>query len=272
MNIKIAIGVALVGAMLLGATVVGWSSAQSGKSEPASDVSTGFSDLEEGEIRNIVRAYLLEHPEVIIEAVNVYSERQRAAAQAQALDGARANLAALLDEKTGFITGADKKNAKIAVIEMFDYHCGYCKRAVGSVQELAKSEDVMVVFRELPILRPESDIAAEMALAAREQGKFLDLHFAMMNAKGVLSKERIKDIAKSVGINAAKLETASKKPSVANAIDTNQRLAQELGVDGTPAFIIASLDGSYLDVMSGYHEATLKEKVAAARAAVNERN
>ena len=174
-NTKTAIGAALVGAFALGAIAVAFSSAQerpvtSQASEPP--VSTSFSELEEEEIGNLIRAYLMENPEVIIEAVNAYSQREQRASETRANDGAKVNLAALLNPENGFVAGKNPSKAKVAVIEMYDYHCGFCKRATGIIKEIAdKDADVKVVFRELPILKEESNYAAEASLAAREQDR-----------------------------------------------------------------------------------------------------
>jgi len=274
-NHKIAIGAALIGAFILGAAIVAYPSAQEqpAQSQPAMSsapkerVSTSFSELEEEEIGDIVRAYLLENPEVIIEAVNEYSARERQAAAVRAREGAAANLSALLSEENGFVTGKKPDTARIAVIEMFDYHCGYCKRATSLVREIAKNDDdVKVIFRELPILREESEYAAEVSLAAREQGKFLEMHFAMMDAKGVLTKERIHDIAKKEGVDVEKLEQDAQKPGVARAIIEGHDIAEQAGVNGTPAFIIAAVDGSYIDVVSGYYPDELLTKIEEAKA------
>ncbi|MEM9494735.1 MAG: DsbA family protein [Pseudomonadota bacterium] len=275
MNTKIAIGAALAGAVVLGAVIAGWSSAQPAgvdKAPAPIDRAANFSADEEGEIREIVRAYLLENPEVIIEAVNAYSMRQRLEADARARDTAQENLAALINAETGFAAG-DAGSAKVAVIEMFDYQCGHCKRAAGVVKSLADDDkDVMVVFRELPIFGGDSEYAAEIALAAREQDKFLDMHFALMDAKGSLTADRVKKIAKKKGLDLAKLEKDRADKSVSAAIEANHRLAQDMGVEGTPAFIIAALDGSYVDVMAGYHRETLMGKISEAKKAANGEN
>jgi len=270
LNSKIGIGAALIGAFMLGVTVVAYSSAQSEtvQSKAPSSVETSFSDLEEEEIRELVRDYLLTNPEIIIEAVNVYSARERLRAASVAKESAAENLAALLDPNHGFVTGKNPKNAKVAVVELFDYHCGFCKRAAPLMKEIAERDgDVKVVFRELPILREESDYAAEMSLAAREQGKFLDLHFAMMGAKGVLTKERVHGLAEDAGINVNKLKKAREKAVVAEAITETHDIAAKMGVDGTPAFIVAAVDGSYVDIVTGFRPQELIQKIEEAKRA-----
>ena len=210
----------------------------------------------------------MDNPEVIIEAVGAYSERERVAAAETARRVARDSLDELLDPDTAFIHGKDPAKARVAVIELFDYHCGFCKRAVGLVREMTEDDEaVTVVFRELPILRPESETAAEFALAARDQGKFLDLHFAMMESTGTLTKERVLEIAEEQGLDAAKLEAAAERPEIAAAITANRELAREMGVGGTPAFIIASLEGDYLEIIEGFRAEDVLEKIEEAKKA-----
>ena len=258
MKPKIAIVTALLGAAALGALAVSYSGAQpntDGTTAPSSTIATktSFTDSQEEDIRALVRAYLLDHPEIILESLQLYQQREREAVESRYLDGARQHLTALLDDKDGFSAGADIDKAKVAVIEFFDYHCGYCKRATGLVQDLTQGDpEVRVLFREFPILRPESETAAEYALAARQQNKYADIHFAMMNASGILTEKRIKDIAKKNGLNVAKLEADRKAPAVAKALDETDRIAEDMGVDGTPSFIVTTLDGSFVEVFPGY--------------------
>lgn len=270
---KIAIGGALLGAFILGASFMAYSSAQDDTAQstaPRERVSTSFSGLQEEEIGAIIREYLMENPEVIIEAVNAYSERERLAEATRTRENALANIDALLSAEYGFVAGKNPEKAKVAVIEMFDYHCGFCKRATPLVQEITeKDADVKMIFRELPILREESNYAAEVSLAARDQGKFLDLHFAMMDAKGVLTKERIHEIAEKNGIDVAKLDQVARQPKVEKAIINTRVIADEIGINGTPAFIVAAVDGSYVEVVTGFRPDELLEKIDAAKAAAN---
>lgn len=283
LNTKIAMGAALGGAFILGAVAVGFSSAQTDRTTPQTDraaqddaashapresekVSTSFSDLQEDEIRELVRAYLLDNPEVIIEAVNIYSTRQRAADEARTRALVAENIELLTDPATSFVAGKNPAKAKVAVIELYDYHCGYCKRAAGLTRELTRNdEDVKIVFRELPLLREESGYAAEMALASREQGKFLDFHFAMLNSSGVLTKERVHKIARDQGLDVAQLEATIENDNVVGMISSNHSLAQALGIDYTPAFIVASTNGEFVDVVSGFQPDLLKEKIKEAK-------
>jgi protein-disulfide isomerase len=264
MNRRIAYGAALGGAALVGALLVAYGAA--GPSGRAGDGT--FTQKEEEAIRTIVRDYLIEHPDVLVDSLRAYSDQQRLQAQAEAKENARAHLATLLKPENGFVAGADVAKASVAVVELFDYHCGFCKRSAEMVRDLTKKDPaVKVVFRELPILREESDFAAELALAAREQGKYLDLHFALMDSQGVLTRERIEEIAEKQRIDFAALEAKASDPKIKAAIEESHRIAAEMGVDGTPTFLIASLKGDYLEVIPGFDPQAVADAIDEAKKA-----
>ena len=228
------------------------------------DPQTEFSDSQEEDIRKILRSYLLDNPEILIEMSGVLQERQVLAEK----ENTKKNFTNLINERDGYTNAADRKNAKVAVIELFDYHCGYCKRASGLVQEIANSQkDVVVSFREYPILRPESQTAAIAALAARNQGKYLDFHFALMDTSGTLTEERIFDIARDQNIDVDKLQAVMNNPAIHDAVLTTRNIAESIGVSGTPAFIVASLEGDFLEVISGFSPDRVNTAIEAARAA-----
>lgn len=273
MNKNIAVGAALAGAALLGALAVAYSNAQGDKGAPkqpeqshkvAAATTSAFSLDQEQAIRSIVRTYLLEHPEVLLEVSAAFEAKQASAR----LDTARENLAALTSAEHGFVSGANPAAAKVAVVELFDYHCGYCKKAMGMVRDLTKSDPaVKVVFRELPILRQESEYAAKAALASRAQGKYYDLHFAMMGATGILTKDRVAAIAKEKGVDLARLEADINGKTVQESISETEEIARALNVDGTPTFIVASTNGAFIDVIPGFSAESVMKAIAEAKKA-----
>jgi protein-disulfide isomerase len=252
MNSKLLIGGALAGAALLGAIAVNVVSAQQSKPTPSGDRKA---------IEAIVRDVIRENPEIIVDALNAYAERE-------ASDAAAAALPILLKEDTGFVAGKNPAAAKVVVIELFDYHCGYCKRATDLVRDLAKSDPaVKVILRDLPILRKESDDAARFALAAREQGKYLDYHFALLAQSGVLTEEKLLAVAKDVGLDQAQLKKDAAAAKLETAIAGNVEAARQMRLDGTPSFIIASLDGDFMRVIPGLDEEAVREAIAEAKKA-----
>jgi protein-disulfide isomerase len=149
----------------------------------------------------------------------------------------------------------------VTVVEFFDYRCGYCKRASGTVAQLQKDDlKVRVVSKDFPILGDESVFAAKAALAARSQGKHHALQEALFAAKGELNAANVLKLASQIGLNTKKLATDMKNPELDSIIERNRALAKELGINGTPAFILGN------ELMPGAVELEpLKEAVSRAR-------
>lgn len=191
------------------------------------------------QIEQVVQEYLLAHPDIIIEMSNRL-DTQQARAEEKARDDALFDIgtAALLDPKVAFVVGP--ADAKVTVAEFFDYRCPYCKASLGAVQALIDSGlKVRVAFIERPILTPDSHVAARAAIAARRQnGKYLPFHHALMESMGELSRERIFDIAKTVGIDTAQLERDMADPAVEESVKLSTALATNLKLTGTPTFVI----------------------------------
>jgi protein-disulfide isomerase len=192
------------------------------------------------QIEQVVQEYLLTHPEIIIQMTNRL-DSQQAASEQKARDDALFNaggIPTLVDPKVAYVVGP--ADAKVTVVEFFDYKCPHCKASLGAVKSLLDSGlKVRVAFIERPILTPESHVAALAAVAARRQeGKYLPFHIALMETPGELSKERILDIARNVGLDAARLERDMAEPAVAESINQSTALANRLHLNGTPTFIV----------------------------------
>jgi protein-disulfide isomerase len=128
----------------------------------------------------------------------------------------------------------------VTLVEFFDYRCAYCRRVVSSMRALLDEDrDLRVVFKELPVLGPDSERAARAALASRRQGGYVPFHFALMAAED-LSLPGIRAAAEAVGLDADRLEADMMAPEVNAANQANYSLANELGIEGTPAFVIGS--------------------------------
>jgi protein-disulfide isomerase len=198
-----------------------------------------ISDAERKRVEAIVRDYLTKNPSVIVDALRAYEEKRQADAQQEAAAALVANRAALERDSTTPVAGNPKGD--VTIVEFFDYRCGYCKKVTPVVRELLKKDgNVRFVFKEFPILGPDSRKAAEAAQAAWkiEPDKYLAFHVALMENRGNLDEARILDIAKSAGIDPGKLKTAMADPSVKAKLTANLELAQKLQIGGTPAFIV----------------------------------
>ena len=127
------------------------------------------------------------------------------------------------------------------VVEFFDYQCGYCKRVLPSFMEVIDSDkNLRVIWKELPILGPVSRFAARAAMASDKQGKYLEYHIALMTLRGRLTEKRVMETAKSVGLDMGRLIEDMRSPKIDRYLDETLQLAESLGINGTPAFLIGN--------------------------------
>jgi len=189
------------------------------------------------EIERIVRDYLREHPEVVIEAFEAYKKKREAAEQAAiaaALKEHRQEIERDADAPVGGNPAGD-----VTVVEFFDYRCGVCKQVHPMIAELIKSDGkIRQVYKEWPILGPPSIYAARAALASRAQDKYLAFHDAMMTAEGDLSPQAVMAIAKKVGLDTDRLGRDMRDGRIATMLERNFKLADALRINGTPSFVI----------------------------------
>lgn len=219
---------ALAGSLVLGSTLA---TAESAQSEFNSDQTDA--------IGQIVREYLLENPEVMIEVFDRL-EVQQAAVEKQAAQAAIvANADGLFNDDYSYVYG--NPEGDVTIVEFFDYKCGYCKRAVKDILEAVDQDgNVRLVYKEFPILSEQSELAARAAMAAISQNKYMELHIALMATSGDLDEDRILRVADDAGLDTDRLRQDMKDPGIEAAIERNHQMAREIGIDGTPAFIIGN--------------------------------
>ncbi|HEY0836395.1 MAG TPA: DsbA family protein [Azospirillum sp.] len=207
---------------------------------PAARAQTpAFNDTQRRAIEEVVRDYLVKHPEVIIEAIDELQKRERADTAAKQKDALSAHRQKIFQDPASPVGG--NPQGDVTVVEFFDYQCGYCKAVVGDVATLLKSDGkVRFVYKEFPILGPASLTAAKAALAARAQDKYEPLHNALMAHKGQLDDAKIYQIAASAGLDVERLKKDMATPEVEQALGANHALAEALGIRGTPAFVVGN--------------------------------
>jgi len=184
-----------------------------------------------------VRSYLLEHPEVIFEAAQRYEARQRAAQETEAQSVIKTRADDILRDPDSPVGGNPKGD--VTLVEFFDYNCPYC-RQVAPVMEQAAAADakLRIVYKEFPILGPNSTYAAKAALAIHRQGKYEAFHYALMQGRGSVDASRVEEAAAKAGADIARMKSDMDDPAIAAAIDKNLALARELRINGTPGFVI----------------------------------
>lgn len=237
------------GTALIALTLAGFNFAGAQNSaEPA--VPLDIQDVESGalvfaneaEFRARVRAYLLEEPEVLIEAMQVLEQR-RAMQEAKTEQRMISNLSSqIFDDGFSFVGG--NPNGDITVVEFQDYRCGYCKRAHGEVQELIESDgNIRLIIKEFPILGPDSDRTSQMAIATMiTQGPeaYKRISDALMTYGGPINDSALDRIARSVQIDFDAVTDAMNDPEVARRIDETRQLGRQLAISGTPTFIVGT--------------------------------
>jgi protein-disulfide isomerase len=194
-------------------------------------------DLSEDRVRELVLETIRENPEIVMEAVAILEARQseaQAASQAEMLARERDTL-----ERDPNAPVLGNPDGDVTVVEFFDYNCPYCRRAKPEIEGLLEADpNVRLVYREWPILGEGSVFAARAALAAREQGLYEEFHWAMMGMSGRAEESSVLRIAEDIGLDIAQLRRDMEAREIDAHIQTSMRLAQALGITGTPSFVI----------------------------------
>ena len=194
-------------------------------------------EIADGALEQRVRAYLLAHPEVIVEALQQHEVRQQAAAASAARAVITARAQEILHDPDSPVAGNPKGD--VTLVQFFDYNCRYCRQVAPHLAEVEASDhNLRVVYKEFPILGPGSVFAARAALAANRQGKYAALHQALMQAKDALSESSVLEAAARVGVDLDRLKRDMADPAIQAALSRNAALAQALNITGTPAFIV----------------------------------
>ena len=191
------------------------------------------------ELERAIEQYLRTHPEVIeqsLQALEVKREAEEKARQKAAIGKRQQDL---LHDPSSPVSG--NPDGEITLVEFFDYRCGFCRRAAPAVTQLQKEDSrVRVVYKDFPILGEPSELAAKAALASRAQGKHQQFHEALLASKNEMTKEEVLRVAAGVGLDAPRLERDMNNPEWQAIIDRNRALAKELGINGTPGFIVGT--------------------------------
>ena len=193
--------------------------------------------LDEGRVKELVYEAIRENPDIVMEALSTLQKRQAAAEATNASDFLAAERDVIERDPNAPVLG--NPEGDVTVVEFFDYNCPYCRRAAPEVDALiAKDRNIRLVYREWPILSEGSVFAAKAALAAREQGKYEEFHWALMGMQGRAEEASVLRVAEEIGLDVEQLRADMDAPEVEEHIATSMRLTQALGFNGTPSFVI----------------------------------
>ena len=221
-----------------------------------------FTSEQRGEIERTVKDYLLSHPELLLDVMQELDKRQ-AEEQAKKLRAAvMENSAAIFTSPRQVTLG--NPQGDVTVVEFFDYNCAYCRGAMSDMLDLLKNDGKLkFVLKEFPVLGPGSVEAARVAVAVRMQDKgkkYFDFHQRLLGGRGQADRARALAVAKEVGLDMARLEKDAASDEVKATIEESMKLAEALGLNGTPSYVVGS------DVVVGaVGLPALKEKVETAR-------
>ena len=230
---------------------------------PAAAPAQSFSPDQRHEIENIVKDYLMAHPQLLQDVINELDKQQKEAAAEKARTNIKTNNATLFNSPHEVVLGNPHGN--VTMVEFFDYNCGYCKRAMSDMLDLLKTNpNLKFVLKEFPVLGEGSVEAAHVAVAARMQDvtgkKYIEFHQKLLGGRGAADKARALAVAKDVGFDMARIEKDMGSDEVKKTIDESMKLAEALGVNGTPSYVV----GDEV-VVGAVGLDALKEKLAAER-------
>lgn len=205
--------------------------------EPSAEPELPFTEEEAAGIRTIIRDYLLENPEILDEARRILDDRAALAARDKAKTLIARNRDRLFRDDHSFVAG--NPDGDVTIVEFFDYRCPYCKGWMPKLDRLVEEDpDLRIVYKEYPILGPESVIASRAAIASLRQDGYGEFHKALLSARGTLTEEKIFAIAADQGLDVARLRREMDDPEIDATLEANKKLADDLELLGTPTFIV----------------------------------
>lgn len=228
----------------------------------AEEAAPKMTEAERLAFRDEVRAYLLENPEVLVEAMDVLQQREEDAGLKRDADYLAVNADKVFNSPDDWVGG--NPNGDVTLVEFMDYRCGYCRQAYAEVAELVKTDgNIRFVVKEFPILGEASMLSAQFAIAVRQlhgDEAYGSVHDTLMSLRGEPNPETLSRVAKDLGLDPKPILDRMKSAAVMAVIQANYAVAQDLEINGTPAFIMK--DG----VMRGYAPLdVMREFVADAR-------
>lgn len=201
-------------------------------------VSDEFGAEQELRIKALALEAILERPEIVREAIAILHQREEADKSTHLLGILESRRGDLERDPNAPVLG--NPAGDVTVVEFFDYNCPYCKKAVDVIRELVSvDENIRLVYRELPVLGQGSEFAARAALAARRQGKYEEMHWALMSLPRA-TEASVQRTAQDLGLDMVQLEADMLAPEISAHFALSMDLARALGFTGTPSFVVGN--------------------------------
>jgi protein-disulfide isomerase len=229
--------------------------AQAAAPAPAAAGDAVFNADQKTAIEKIVKEYFLKNPEAFLE-IQTALEAKMETLQAEKTKLALKENAVDIYRRAGAPVAGNPKG-DITVVEFFDYNCGYCKKAYGDIAKLIEKDDkIRLVLKELPILSKGSEEASKVAIAAKMQGRYWDVHRALISLRGEVNEQTALRAIDKLGLDMTRLKKDMESDEVKAEIGFVRELAQKMGIQGTPHFLIGDraipgAPGNLLDQITG---------------------
>jgi protein-disulfide isomerase len=199
-----------------------------------------MTEAERDAFRAEIRSYLLDNPEVIVEAINLLEDRQAAAQANEDAEMVRANSEALFNDGYSWVGG--NPDGDVTLVEFMDYRCGFCRRAVPEIKALlAADTNIRLVIKEFPILGEASMLSSRFAIATHQiagDAAYEQVHDALIDFSGDLNEVTLLRLADSFGLDGEAILAQMDSDEVTEIISKNRKLAQDLRINGTPTFVL----------------------------------
>jgi protein-disulfide isomerase len=200
-------------------------------------VASDFTPEQRKQIEAIIGDYLKAHPDVLIDAIQAADDKMKADEKDKAKQVLANHRQAVFDDPQSPVAGNPKGD--VTLVEFFDYRCPYCKQVEPALEKLIGDDhQLRFVYKEFPVLGPDSETAARVALAARKQGKYDVFHRAMMATPGHIDETVIYKVAATAGLDVDRLKQDMKSPDIDKELKSTLELGTTLDLEGTPAFIV----------------------------------
>lgn len=220
---------------------------------------TSMTEAERDAFHNEIRNYLMENPQVIMEAVAVLEQRQQQQQAQNDVTLVQDNAEALFSDDHSWTGG--NPEGDITLVEFMDYKCGYCKRAFPEVESLVEADgDIRVIVKEFPILGEESLLAAQFAIATLQTAgdeAYKQVHDALMTFQGDISEPALRRVAEGFDLDADAIIAHMDSDEVGQVIAANHALGQRMNITGTPTFVMND------QMLRGYVPLDVMQEIAA---------
>ncbi|WP_420342697.1 DsbA family protein [Paenirhodobacter sp.] len=220
---------------------------------------SAMTEAEKAAFGQAVKDYLMENPQVLVEAINKLEERQAAAEAQNDKQLVATNAKEIFEDGHSWVGG--NPEGDVTIVEFMDYRCSYCKKAYSEVDQLLKKDGkIRFVVKEFPILGPQSELAARFAVAVQQvagDAAYAQIHDDLMTFRGDFTLESLKRLAESRKLDSDALFKRMNEEEVSNVLRANYKLAERMNISGTPAFVIGG------DMLRGYAPLPQMQKIVA---------